>query len=91
MATKKELQAQANDAGVEYDPKATKGDLEQVLADAGVEVVEPAGSDREWFKTKATGAVFSAVKGTPLHKRVTSPKSKHLYEPTSKPARKSKG
>lgn len=83
MATKKELQAQADEAGVEYDAKATKADLEEALAEAGVEV----SSGSKWFESKATGVVFAASPGSPTYKRITSKRQAHLYKASSKPSK----
>lgn len=84
MATKKQLQTQADEAGVEYDPKATKSDIEAALADAGVEVSGGVPSVH-WFKNVDTGVVFATRAGSPTHKRVTSARNRSRYSPTSNP------
>lgn len=89
MATKKELQAQAEEAGVEVASDANKADIEQALVDAGVEPADDSGPKNEWFKNKDTGVVFAAREGTALHSRVTAPRNEATYEKTSAPPQKS--
>lgn len=87
MATKKQLEDAAKDAGLDVPAGATKADLETLLANNDVQIGGDVSPDVEWFKATDTGVVFAATKGTALHKRVTSKRGGANYEKTSKPAK----
>ncbi|MFA9446319.1 hypothetical protein [Egicoccus sp. AB-alg6-2] len=90
MATKKQLEDAAKEAGLDVPAGANKADLEALLANNNVTVEDDVEVEVEWFKATDTGVVFAAKKGTALHQRVTSKRNAASYEKTSKPAKSRK-
>lgn len=67
MRTVQELKDQLDEAGVEYDSKAKKADLEKLVADSTVEVLPVADSDPEPDSLqKAVSALSELASGTIL-------------------------